>query len=395
MEKLQNTPELKGIAKLKALAQNGVYTHSSKFHADDVLSAALLEICWITKIDDIQRKNDVTNVSENALVFDVWMGAFDHHQKEKRTRENGTAYAALGLLWETIGKEYFLQQGLTEEQATKAQKIVDENFIQKIDLTDNNGQAKYPNGIAYFVSKYDIDDDFYGLAKHLKPMFKNYLQNVGKQVKYENDHFGVYENIDEVKKKFKKYLMDCGENSKMLIDGKQFWKGIQGYRKKIQNILDTTDNGALLELYKVKGNNKEINHLKQKAIMSENLESEKRKIVTEIVQWSKNDYFVNMDDVKDKYGKDFEIKYHQTLFLPATLFKDTHIRYTIAQDPRDDNKKQYNINSVDSAKYPIDAENGKEWCTFCHPWKFLATFETKDKALQYVQKMLNESQTTE
>ena len=86
MEKLQNTPELKGIAKLKALAQNGVYTHSSKFHADDVLSAALLEICWITKIDDIQRKNDVTNVSENALVFDVWMGAFDHHQKEKRTR---------------------------------------------------------------------------------------------------------------------------------------------------------------------------------------------------------------------------------------------------------------------------------------------------------------------
>ena len=77
------------------------------------------------------------------------------------------------------------------------------------------------------------------------------------------------------------------------------------------------------------------------------------------------------------------------------MFKDTHIRYTIAQDPRDDNKKQYNINSVDSAKYPIDAENGKEWCTFCHPWKFLATFETKDKALQYVQKMLNESQTTE
>ena len=40
-----------------------------------------------------------------GIVFDIGRGQYDHHQKDSRIRENGVAYAALGLLWEALGAE--------------------------------------------------------------------------------------------------------------------------------------------------------------------------------------------------------------------------------------------------------------------------------------------------
>lgn len=104
------------------------FTHGGKFHADDVFSAALLTYIY----PDITIERGFT-VPENfdGIVFDIGFGEFDHHQEEKKFRENGVAYAAFGLLWNKYGASI-----LGEEEAKK----FDEKFIQPLDLCDNTGE---------------------------------------------------------------------------------------------------------------------------------------------------------------------------------------------------------------------------------------------------------------
>ena len=78
------------------------FTHSGKFHADDVFSAALL--LYLNPEITIIRGNKVPDDYE-GIVFDIGRGEFDHHQKDSRIRENGIPYAAFGLLWEVLGEE--------------------------------------------------------------------------------------------------------------------------------------------------------------------------------------------------------------------------------------------------------------------------------------------------
>ena len=81
---------------LKQIRQEhaSAFTHSGKFHADDVFSAALL--LYLNPEITITRGNKVPEDFE-GIVFDIGRGQYDHHQKDSRIRENGVAYAALGF----------------------------------------------------------------------------------------------------------------------------------------------------------------------------------------------------------------------------------------------------------------------------------------------------------
>ena len=81
---------------------SSAFTHSGKFHADDVFSAALL--LYLNPEITIIRGNKVPD-DYKGLVFDIGRGQYDHHQKDSRVRENGVPYAAFGLLWEALGAE--------------------------------------------------------------------------------------------------------------------------------------------------------------------------------------------------------------------------------------------------------------------------------------------------
>ena len=96
----------KNIEILYNLAQKGCVTHSSRFHADDVLSAALLKISGV--IPDVSVIQRVGRVPQDfdGLAFDIGGGEFDHHQHNARVRPNGNKYAAFGLLWNAVGVEY-------------------------------------------------------------------------------------------------------------------------------------------------------------------------------------------------------------------------------------------------------------------------------------------------
>jgi len=116
------------------------FTHSGKFHADDVFSAALLTI--LNPDIKIERGFQVPEEFD-GIVFDIGLGEFDHHQQDRAVRENNIPYAAFGLLWRKYGSLL-----IGEEEA----KRFDEKFIQGLDLNDNTGSE---NQIADIISVFN------------------------------------------------------------------------------------------------------------------------------------------------------------------------------------------------------------------------------------------------
>ena len=146
----------KNIERLVRLALNGVVTHKSRFHADDILSAALLKIAGV--ISDISVIHRVGHVPDGfkGLAFDIGGGEFDHHEGSEKFRENGNQYAAFGLLWSVIGAEYIMCKYRTNKKiATEAAAKFDSEFIALMDLTDNYGPRKYPNTLSYLIAHHN------------------------------------------------------------------------------------------------------------------------------------------------------------------------------------------------------------------------------------------------
>lgn len=123
------------------------FTHSGKFHADDVFSSALL--LYLNPEIRIIRGNKVPE-DFDGIVFDIGRGRYDHHQKDSRIRENGIPYAAFGLLWEKLGAEI-----LGEELAQK----FDESFVQPLDNNDNTGEK---NELATLIGNFNPTWDAQG-----------------------------------------------------------------------------------------------------------------------------------------------------------------------------------------------------------------------------------------
>lgn len=164
------------IQRLLEIAKHGVITHKGHFHADDILSAALLKITNI--IHDVRVIQRVGAVPDNfnGLVFDIGYGEFDHHQENATYRTNGYKYASFGLLWQSIGTEYIVQKyNTTVQKAQKAANKFDSDFVTSMDLTDNFGQSKFPNSLAYLVASRnngdftttERDEMFYEIADSL------------------------------------------------------------------------------------------------------------------------------------------------------------------------------------------------------------------------------------
>ena len=123
------------------------FTHGGKFHADDVFSAALL--FYINPEITILRGNRVPD-DFDGIVFDIGRGAYDHHQRDSRVRENGVPYAAFGLLWEAVGAE-ILGEELAEE--------FDEAFVQPLDHNVNTGEI---NELANLIGNFNPTWDAQG-----------------------------------------------------------------------------------------------------------------------------------------------------------------------------------------------------------------------------------------
>ncbi len=100
----------------------------------------------------------------DGIVYDVGGGMFDHHSEPRECRPNGVPYAAFGLLWRWCSGEH---------QA----RLMDENFIQPLDLNDNTGeQNSLADAIGSFNPLWDSKDDPTS-AWRAVPVAKQILEN--------------------------------------------------------------------------------------------------------------------------------------------------------------------------------------------------------------------------
>lgn len=123
-------------------------THSGRFHADDVLCAALLD--HLSPGRDLVRTRDLGFIATRGpydIVFDVGgnhdprCNIFDHHQKERALRSEGsyagTPYSAFGLIWRHYGRAWIRTHGCEDAIEAEAHARFDERFVLPIDLLDN------------------------------------------------------------------------------------------------------------------------------------------------------------------------------------------------------------------------------------------------------------------
>ena len=136
-----------------------IIVHNGTYHLDDVLCIALIQLCSYRGVEIFRTNNPSSlHTSKLTITCDVGGGVFDHHQSDASTRPDGTKYSAFGLLWREFGRT-IIQNGLVglnpqtdNEIVEEAFKLFDEEFVIKVDRTDNYGQAKFPNDLANVIS---------------------------------------------------------------------------------------------------------------------------------------------------------------------------------------------------------------------------------------------------
>ena len=110
-------------------------THSGRFHVDDVISTIffckIMDNVILSRVPTIENKN-----VKGKMVYDIGLGEFDHHQKNRNgQRKNGIYYSSIGLLWKKFGKEYLKK--INVKNIEKTFQYIDKELIQNIDATDN------------------------------------------------------------------------------------------------------------------------------------------------------------------------------------------------------------------------------------------------------------------
>lgn len=122
---------------VKRIEEANCITHSGTMHADEVFSTAFLEL-YLKDIKVFRTSNiDGQEIKEDALIYDIGRGKFDHHQNDVLKRENGITYAAFGLLWKEFGKDYLKKQDF--DNIDEMFLAIDKDLIEAIDA-DDNGQ---------------------------------------------------------------------------------------------------------------------------------------------------------------------------------------------------------------------------------------------------------------
>jgi uncharacterized UPF0160 family protein len=113
-----------------------IITHNGKFHVDDLMAVAALQMLHGPENTEVVRSRDpeVWKTGEYVLdvggIYDPAINRFDHHQHGGAgARVNGIPYSALGLVWKHYGEKLC-------GSATVAEKL-DREMVTPIDMADN------------------------------------------------------------------------------------------------------------------------------------------------------------------------------------------------------------------------------------------------------------------
>lgn len=135
-----------------------IATHSGKFHADDVLAVAVLDLvfpgCELLRTRVPARIEAADFAVDVGGIWDPAAGRFDHHQKGfAGARQSGVVYASAGLVWKTYGARCvkLLAQAhgghaLDEKEAQEMAYAIDSDLVQYLDMADTGAARNAPGG---------------------------------------------------------------------------------------------------------------------------------------------------------------------------------------------------------------------------------------------------------
>lgn len=194
-------------------------THSGTFHADEVMATVIL----LNKCNNIKLFRTSTVSNNDAFVYDVGFGEFDHHQMDfDEKRENGVKYASCGLIWKAFGMEII--DKLNVEDKKSFFDTIDRNIIMDIDRDDNGQMLKnepevkmqnIPNLIANFNPSWNDlsfeSECFLNAVAFANTIFNNIVKNI---LAKEDARKIVEDKIEESK------------NGILILDNYMPWKDI-------------------------------------------------------------------------------------------------------------------------------------------------------------------------
>lgn len=117
-------------------------THNGNFHADDLMSAALL-VALRPDLTIVRTRNKAT-LDALPLLFDVGgtydpaRARFDHHFMGSPTRSSGSPYSSIGMLWKQFGRSAITQFARPKDDRERDYLFdwVDTNLIEPFDRAD-------------------------------------------------------------------------------------------------------------------------------------------------------------------------------------------------------------------------------------------------------------------
>ncbi|MGJ8555933.1 MAG: MYG1 family protein [Sulfitobacter geojensis] len=118
-------------------------THSGGFHADELLSSAILTRLFPNAELRRTRDRQWLTPAPDKIIYDVG-GAydseaqiFDHHQRPSPLREDGQPYSSFGLIWAQYGRDYLAALSVPAQDIDAVHTKFDSKFVLPIDLLDN------------------------------------------------------------------------------------------------------------------------------------------------------------------------------------------------------------------------------------------------------------------
>jgi uncharacterized UPF0160 family protein len=118
-------------------------THSGGFHADELLSSAVLTRLFPQA--DVLRSRDrqLITPAPDKIIYDVGgdydatAQLFDHHQRPSPLRDDGQPFSSFGLIWAHYGRAYLAAMDVPTDDIEAIHTKFDTKFVLPIDLLDN------------------------------------------------------------------------------------------------------------------------------------------------------------------------------------------------------------------------------------------------------------------
>ena len=183
-------------------------THCGKMHADEVFATAFLELLKENIVVMRTSSVDFDTIKEDAIVYDIGLKKFDHHQPDNKKRANGIPYCSFGLLWKEFGKSYLKENKIDDYE--EVFERFDKDLVEQIDADDNgifpkiDSQCKIKtlsSVIDLFNPGYDSNEDeslqFKKAVLFAKEIIQEELSNVIGKVKAKKKVTNIIKNNDK------------------------------------------------------------------------------------------------------------------------------------------------------------------------------------------------------